>query len=297
MAFKGIILAGGTGSRLHPLTCSVSKQLMPVYDKPMIYYPVSTLMLANIRDVLIITTPRDREAFEHLLGDGQQWGMKFQYAEQPAPEGLAQAFLIGEEFIGDDNVCLVLGDNIFYGSGLSMVLQNAARRPEGATVFGYYVRDPQRYGVVAFDHQGNVTSIEEKPNHPKSSYAITGIYFFDQNVIEIARQIKPSVRGELEITDVINRYLQNGNLNVEILGRGTAWLDTGTHQALLDAGNFIKLVEDRQALKICCPEEISYLMGFIDDEQLEALIKPLQKNGYGQYLQRILNENRLQDET
>lgn len=292
MSYKGIILAGGTGTRLHPLTCSVSKQLMPVYDKPMIYYPVSTLMMARIRDVLIITTPRDREAFEHLLGDGSQWGMSFQYAEQPSPDGLAQAFLIGESFLAGSNVCLVLGDNVFYGAGLQMVLQNATRRTRGATVFGYYVRDPQRYGVVAFDRQGNVTSIEEKPAQPKSSYAITGIYFFDQDVVEIARTVKPSPRGELDITDVISAYLKRGDLNVELLGRGTAWLDTGTHDALLDAGNFIKLIEDRQSLKICCPEEISYLMGYIDDDQLERLIAPLQKSGYGKYLQRILDENR-----
>lgn len=292
MSYKGIILAGGTGTRLHPLTCSVSKQLMPVYDKPMIYYPISTLMMARIRDVLIITTPRDREAFEHLLGDGSQWGMSFQYAEQPSPDGLAQAFLIGESFLAGSSVCLVLGDNVFYGSGLPMVLQNATRRTHGATVFGYYVRDPQRYGVVAFDRQGNVTSIEEKPAQPKSSYAITGIYFFDQDVVDIARTVKPSPRGELDITDVINAYLQRGDLNVELLGRGTAWLDTGTHDALLDAGNFIKLIEDRQSLKICCPEEISYLMGYIDDDQLERLIAPLQKSGYGKYLQRILDENR-----
>ena len=292
MSYKGIILAGGTGTRLHPLTCSVSKQLMPVYDKPMIYYPVSTLMLANIRDVLIITTPRDHAAFYNLLGDGSQWGMSFQYAQQPSPDGLAQAFLIGESFLAGHNVCLVLGDNIFYGSGLSMQLQNATRRTQGATVFGYYVRDPQRYGVVEFDRQGNVISIEEKPSQPKSSYAVTGIYYFDQDVVDITRTIQPSARGELEITDLINRYLKRGDLNVELLGRGTAWLDTGTHDALLDAANFIKLIEDRQSLKICCPEEISYLMGFIDDEQLERLISPLQKSGYGKYLQRILDENR-----
>lgn len=292
MGYKGIILAGGTGTRLHPLTCSVSKQLMPVYDKPMIYYPISTLMLANIRDVLIITTPRDREAFQHLLGDGSQWGMSFHYAEQPSPDGLAQAFLIGESFLDGHNACLVLGDNIFYGSGLSMQLQNATRRDQGATVFGYYVRDPQRYGVLGFDRDGNVTSVEEKPDKPKSSYAITGIYFFDRNVPDVARTIQPSHRGELEITDVIKAYLEKGALKVELFGRGTAWLDTGTHDALLDAANFIKLIEDRQSLKICCPEEISYLMGYIDDEQLERLIAPLEKSGYGHYLQRILDENR-----
>lgn len=292
MGYKGIILAGGSGTRLHPLTCSVSKQLMPVYDKPMIYYPISTLMLANIRDVLIITTPRDSEAFQHLLGDGSQWGMSFHYAQQPSPDGLAQAFLIGESFLDGHNACLVLGDNIFYGSGLSMTLQNATRRDRGATVFGYYVREPQRYGVLGFDRDGNVTSVEEKPDKPKSSYAVTGIYFFDQHVSDVARTIQPSPRGELEITDVIKAYLDKGHLKVELLGRGTAWLDTGTHDALLDAANFIKLIEDRQSLKICCPEEISYLMGFIDDAQLEHLIAPLEKSGYGLYLKRILEENR-----
>jgi glucose-1-phosphate thymidylyltransferase len=265
---------------------------MPVYDKPMIYYPVSTLMLAGIRDVLIITTPRDSVAFQHLLGDGSQWGMSFHYAEQPSPDGLAQAFLIGETFLAGSNACLVLGDNIFYGSGLSMQLQNATRRERGATIFGYYVRDPQRYGVLGFDRAGNVTSIEEKPSTPKSSYAVTGIYFFDQDVVDIARNVKPSPRGELEITDIINAYLNRGDLKVELFGRGTAWLDTGTHDALLDAANFIKLIEDRQSLKICCPEEISYLMGYIDDDQLEQLIAPLEKSGYGKYLRRILDENR-----
>lgn len=292
MRYKGIILAGGTGTRLHPLTTSVSKQLMPVYDKPMIYYPIAMLMLAGIREVLIITTPRDHAAFEALLGDGSQWGMQFEYADQPAPEGLAQAFLIGAEFIGDSNVCLVLGDNIFYGSGLSSILQTCTRRETGATVFGYQVRDPQRYGVFGFDRDGNVTSIEEKPSKPKSNYAITGIYFFDHDVVDIARTIQPSARGELEITDVIRHYLERGKLQVEMLGRGVAWLDTGTHNALLDAANFIKLVEDRQGLKICCPEEISYLMGYIDDAQLQRLIVPLEKSGYGAYLQRILDDNR-----
>lgn len=297
MAYKGIVLAGGTGTRLHPLTSSVSKQLMPVYDKPMIYYPISTLMLAGIREVLIITTPRDSGAFKHLLNDGSQWGMSFDYAEQPNPEGLAQAFLIGESFLNGSNVCLVLGDNIFYGSGLSMQLRNATRRERGATIFGYYVRDPHRYGVLGFDRKGNVTSIEEKPNSPKSSYAITGIYFFDSDVSRIARNVKPSARGELEITDVISAYLERGDLKVELFGRGTAWLDTGTHDALLDAANFIKLIEDRQSLKICCPEEISYLMGYIDDNQLERLILPLEKSGYGKYLRRILDENRRFDVT
>ncbi len=292
MHYKGIILAGGTGTRLHPLTISVSKQLMPVYDKPMIYYPLSLLMLAQIREVLIITTPRDSTAFRQLLGDGSQWGMRFEYAVQPSPDGLAQAFLIGADFIGSDNVCLVLGDNIFYGSGLSAQLQNATRRESGATVFGYYVRDPQRYGVFGFDRDGNVTSIEEKPAQPKSNYAITGVYFFDRDVVDMARRVQPSVRGELEITDVINAYLQRGDLRVELLGRGTAWLDTGTHDALLDAANFIKLLEDRQGLKVCCPEEISYLMGFIDDAQFERLIGALEKSGYGHYLRRILEENR-----
>jgi len=290
MNYKGIILAGGSGTRLHPLTYSVSKQLMPVYDKPMIYYPVSTLMLAGIRDILIITTPRDSESFQHLLGDGTQWGVNFSYAVQPSPDGLAQAFIIGEQFIGNHNVCLILGDNIYYSEGLSDKLQNVTQQRSGATVFGYYVNDPQRYGVFSFDQTGKVIEIEEKPVKPKSSYAITGLYFYDNDVVNIAKSITPSLRGELEITDVIKSYLERGDLRVELLGRGTAWLDTGTNDSLLDAANFIKLIEVRQGLKICCPEEIAYRFGYIDEAQLEKLIVPLSKNGYGQYLQRVLDD-------
>lgn len=290
MNYKGIILAGGSGTRLHPLTYSVSKQLMPVYDKPMIYYPVSTLMLAGIRDILVITTPRDAESFQQLLGDGSQWGVSFSYAQQPSPDGLAQAFLIGDRFIGNSNACLILGDNIYYSEGLSGKLQNVATRQTGATVFGYYVNDPQRYGVVSFDATGKVIDIEEKPAQPKSSYAVTGLYFYDNDVVEIARSIKPSPRGELEITDVNKAYLARGDLSVELLGRGTAWLDTGTHDSLLDAANFIKLIEERQGLKICCPEEIAYRLGYINDQQLEKLIAPLRKNGYGLYLERVLRD-------
>jgi len=290
MNYKGIILAGGSGTRLHPLTYSVSKQLMPVYDKPMIYYPVSTLMLAGIRDILIITTPRDSESFQHLLGDGTQWGVNFSYAVQPSPDGLAQAFIIGEQFIGNHNVCLILGDNIYYSEGLSDKLQNVTQQRSGATVFGYYVNDPQRYGVFSFDQTGKVIDIEEKPVKPKSSYAITGLYFYDNDVVSIAKSITPSLRGELEITDVIKSYLERGDLRVELLGRGTAWLDTGTNDSLLDAANFIKLIEVRQGLKICCPEEIAYRFGYIDEAQLEKLIVPLSKNGYGQYLQRVLDD-------
>ncbi len=264
---------------------------MPVYDKPMIYYPLSTLMLAGIRDILIITTPRDLPSFQNLLGDGSQWGINLSYAEQPSPDGLAQAFLIGEEFIGNDNVCLVLGDNIYYSQGFSARLRNVASRDKGATVFGYYVNDPNRYGVVNFDSSGNVIDIEEKPAKPKSSYAVTGLYFYDNDVVDIAKSIKPSPRGELEITDVNKAYLKRGDLKVELLGRGTAWLDTGTHDSLFDAGNFIKLIEERQNLKVCCPEEIAFRLGFINDTQLETLIQPLIKNGYGQYLQKILNDN------
>jgi len=289
MNYKGIILAGGSGTRLHPLTYSVSKQLMPVYDKPMIYYPVSTLMLAGIRDILIITTPRDSESFQHLLGDGVQWGINLSYAVQPSPEGLAQAFIIGEQFIGHHNACLILGDNIYYSEGLSDKLRNVAQQDSGATVFGYYVNDPQRYGVVSFDQAGKVVDIEEKPAKPRSSYAVTGLYFYDNDVVDIAKSIKPSRRGELEITDVNKAYLKRGDLRVELLGRGTAWLDTGTHDSLLDAANFIKLIEERQGLKICCPEEIAYRLGYIDEAQLQKLIVPLSKNGYGLYLQRVLD--------
>lgn len=290
MAYKGIVLAGGCGTRLHPLTYSVSKQLMPVYDKPMIYYPLSVLMFAGIRDILIITTPQDSQAFQNLLGDGAQWGLNFSYAQQPSPDGLAQAFIIGEQFIGQDNVCLILGDNIFYTHGLRARLRKATSRREGATVFGYYVKDPSRYGVVNFDAAGNVSDIEEKPAVPKSNYAITGLYFYDNNVSTIAKSIQPSERGELEITDINNVYLADDNLHVQLLGRGSAWLDTGTHDSLLDAANFIKLIEERQGLKISCPEEVAYRMGFIDREQLARLAQPLLKSGYGRYLQRLLED-------
>ena len=289
MAYKGIILAGGSGTRLHPLTLTVSKQLMPVYDKPMIYYPVATLLLADIRDILIITTPRDQEAYQTLLGDGSQWGVNFQYAVQPSPDGLAQAFLIGEQFIGQDPACLILGDNIYYGQGLSAVLRRAASRERGATVFGYYVRDPERYGVVSFDASGRAMDIEEKPQAPKSNYAVTGLYFYDNDVVNVARNIRPSPRGELEITDVNKVYLERGELNVELLGRGYAWLDTGTHESLLAAANFMQVVEQRQGLKIACPEEVAWRMGFIDDAQLLRLAAPLAKSGYGDYLRELLD--------
>ena len=289
MAYKGIILAGGSGTRLHPLTVSVSKQLMPVYDKPMIYYPVATLLLAAIRDILIITTPRDQEAYRTLLGDGRQWGVNFQYAVQPSPDGLAQAFLIGEAFIGRDPACLILGDNIYYGQGLSAVLRRAAVRDRGATVFGYYVRDPERYGVVSFDPSGRAMDIEEKPKAPKSNYAVTGLYFYDNDVVTITKNIRPSPRGELEITDVNRVYLERGALNVELLGRGFAWLDTGTHESLLAAAHFVQVVEQRQGLKVACPEEVAWRMGFINDDQLVRLAEPLAKSGYGQYLLELLD--------
>lgn len=289
---KGIILAGGSGTRLFPITKSISKQLVPVYDKPMIYYPLAILMLAGIRDILIITTPEDQGQFIELLGDGSQWGITLQYAIQPKPEGLAQAFIIGEEFIGDSPVCLILGDNIFYGNGLATTLQESATCEKGGTVFGYYVRDPKRYGVISFDNNGKVTDIEEKPERPKSHYAVTGLYFYDNDVVSIAKQIKPSARGELEITDVNKAYLKRGDLKVELLGRGTAWLDTGTHDSLLDAANFIKVMEDRQGLKLACLEEIAFRMKYIDAQQLQTLAEPLKKNGYGQYLFHILEEEK-----
>ena len=289
-AYKGIILAGGSGTRLHPLTTTVSKQLMPVYDKPMIYYPLATLMQSGIRDVLVITTPRDQLAYADLLGDGSQWGIRIQYTVQASPDGLAQAFLLGEDFIGQSPVCLVLGDNIFYGAGFNSKLRRAAQRTGGASVFAYYVHDPERYGVVEFDAEGRAIGIEEKPAAPRSHYAVTGLYFYDNDVISVAKSITPSPRGELEITDVNRHYLEQGSLQVEVMGQGTAWLDTGTHQSLLDAGNFIRVIEERQGLKVACLEEIAYRMGYITADEVLALAAPLIKSGYGAYLETMVSE-------
>ena len=292
MINKGIILAGGSGTRLYPLTTVVSKQLLPLYDKPMIYYPLSTLMLSGITEILIITTPQDQPMFQELLRDGSQWGIHIRYAPQPKPEGLAQAFIIGKDFIGDDGCCLILGDNVFYGHGLVELVKKAREQKDGATVFGYWVKNPEDYGVVDFDAQGKAISLAEKPKNPKSHYAVTGLYFYDNQVVDIAGNLKPSARGELEITDLNKKYLERGDLTVEIMGRGFAWLDTGSHQALMEATNFIETIEKRQGLKISCPEEIAFSRGLIDANQLEKLAAPLKKNGYGQYLLGLLKQDR-----